>query len=69
MVESRSPCTRKCARSAVQIGLDAPKTETSPLEDPDDDRGQDDAAIARERMSHRERQPDEDDLMGHMLDR
>ena len=29
--ESRSPRIRKCASSAVQIGADAPKTDTSPL--------------------------------------
>src|SRR6185503_4168327 len=29
--DSRSPRTRKCARIAVQIGLDAPNTDTSPL--------------------------------------
>ena len=31
IAESRSPRIRKCASSAVQIGADAPKTDTSPL--------------------------------------
>jgi hypothetical protein len=31
VAESRSPRIRKCASNAVQIGDDAPKTDTSPL--------------------------------------